>query len=54
MYGFGMFLLRAQVDFLSDNGKQVDKITDIIGSEPDLGVKNLKGSGLRFKGEVEV
>jgi len=27
-------------------GKEVFKITDIIGSEPDLGVENLKGSGL--------
>jgi acetyl-CoA carboxylase/biotin carboxylase 1 len=28
------------------NGKTVYKITDIIGCEPDLGVENLKGSGL--------
>lgn len=28
------------------NGEEVYKITDIIGSEPDLGVENLKGSGL--------
>lgn len=28
------------------NGKEIFKITDIIGSEPDLGVENLKGSGL--------
>ena len=28
------------------DGQQVYKITDIIGSEPDLGVENLKGSGL--------
>ena len=28
------------------NGEEVFKITDIIGSEPDLGVENLKGSGL--------
>lgn len=28
------------------NGEVVYKITDIIGSEPDLGVENLKGSGL--------
>jgi acetyl-CoA carboxylase/biotin carboxylase 1 len=27
-------------------GQQVYKLTDIIGSEPDLGVENLKGSGL--------
>ena len=27
-------------------GRQVYKITDVIGSEPDLGVENLKGSGL--------
>ena len=28
------------------NGEVVYKVTDIIGSEPDLGVENLKGSGL--------
>jgi acetyl-CoA carboxylase/biotin carboxylase 1 len=28
------------------NGEAVFKITDIIGAEPDLGVENLKGSGL--------
>ena len=28
------------------NGEMVYKVTDIIGSEPDLGVENLKGSGL--------
>ena len=28
------------------DGQEVYKITDIIGSEPDLGVENLKGSGL--------
>ena len=28
------------------NGEDVFKITDIIGAEPDLGVENLKGSGL--------
>ena len=28
------------------NGKEIYRITDIIGSEPDLGVENLKGSGL--------
>lgn len=28
------------------NGEEVYKVTDIIGSEPDLGVENLKGSGL--------
>jgi acetyl-CoA carboxylase/biotin carboxylase 1 len=27
-------------------GQEVYRITDIIGSEPDLGVENLKGSGL--------
>ena len=27
-------------------GEEVYKVTDIIGSEPDLGVENLKGSGL--------
>lgn len=28
------------------DGEEVFKITDIIGAEPDLGVENLKGSGL--------
>jgi acetyl-CoA carboxylase/biotin carboxylase 1 len=28
------------------NGEEVYRITDIIGAEPDLGVENLKGSGL--------
>jgi acetyl-CoA carboxylase/biotin carboxylase 1 len=28
------------------DGQEVYRITDIIGSEPDLGVENLKGSGL--------
>lgn len=28
------------------DGETVYKITDIIGEEPDLGVENLKGSGL--------
>lgn len=28
------------------NGKTVYKLIDVIGSEPDLGVENLKGSGL--------
>ena len=28
------------------NGNEVFKIVDVIGSEPDLGVENLKGSGL--------
>jgi hypothetical protein len=28
------------------NGEDVFKLTDIIGAEPDLGVENLKGSGL--------
>mmetsp|Transcript_9862 Transcript_9862/g.13939 ORF Transcript_9862/g.13939 Transcript_9862/m.13939 type:complete len:2377 (-) Transcript_9862:101-7231(-) len=31
---------------VSLNGEEVYRITDIIGSEPDLGVENLKGSGL--------
>lgn len=31
---------------VSLNGQEVYRITDIIGSEPDLGVENLKGSGL--------
>lgn len=30
----------------SYGGEEVYKITDIIGTEPDLGVENLKGSGL--------
>lgn len=28
------------------DGQEVYRITDIIGCEPDLGVENLKGSGL--------
>ena len=28
------------------NGEEVYKITDIIGTEQDLGVENLKGSGM--------
>lgn len=35
------------------NGEEVYKITDIIGAEPDLGVENLKGSGL-IAGETSV
>ena len=35
------------------NGEEVFRITDIIGSEPDLGVENLKGSGL-IAGETSV
>lgn len=35
------------------NGEDVYRITDIIGSEPDLGVENLKGSGL-IAGETSV
>jgi acetyl-CoA carboxylase/biotin carboxylase 1 len=31
---------------VSLDGQEVYRITDIIGSEPDLGVENLKGSGL--------
>jgi acetyl-CoA carboxylase / biotin carboxylase 1 len=35
------------------NGREVFRITDIIGSEPDLGVENLKGSGL-IAGETSI
>jgi acetyl-CoA carboxylase/biotin carboxylase 1 len=35
------------------NGEEVYRITDIIGSEPDLGVENLKGSGM-IAGETSV
>ena len=35
------------------NGENVYQITDIIGSEPDLGVENLKGSGL-IAGETSI
>ena len=35
------------------NGEEVYKITSIIGSEPDLGVENLKGSGL-IAGETSI
>ena len=31
---------------ISRDGKEVYRVTDIIGTEPDLGVENLKGSGL--------
>jgi acetyl-CoA carboxylase/biotin carboxylase 1 len=34
-------------------GQDVYRVTDIIGSEPDLGVENLKGSGL-IAGETSV
>lgn len=34
-------------------GEEVYRLTDIIGSEPDLGVENLKGSGL-IAGETSV
>ena len=34
-------------------GKEVYRVTDVIGSEPDLGVENLKGSGL-IAGETSV
>jgi acetyl-CoA carboxylase/biotin carboxylase 1 len=34
-------------------GEEVYKITDVIGSEPDLGVENLKGSGL-IAGETSI
>jgi acetyl-CoA carboxylase/biotin carboxylase 1 len=37
----------------SYDGKEVFRITDIIGREPDLGVENLKGSGL-IAGETSV
>lgn len=35
------------------NGEEVYRITDIIGAEPDLGVENLKGSGL-IAGETSI
>jgi acetyl-CoA carboxylase/biotin carboxylase 1 len=35
------------------NGQDIYRITDIIGSEPDLGVENLKGSGL-IAGETSI
>lgn len=35
------------------NGEDVLKITDVIGVEPDLGVENLKGSGL-IAGETSI
>ena len=31
---------------ITRDGQEVYRVTDIIGSEPDLGVENLKGSGL--------
>jgi len=41
------------VEPTSLNGEDVYRITDIIGSEPDLGVENLKGSGL-IAGETSI
>jgi acetyl-CoA carboxylase/biotin carboxylase 1 len=35
------------------NNHKVYKITDVIGTEPDLGVENLKGSGL-IAGETSI
>lgn len=35
-----------QADPITYLGENVHRVTDIIGSEPDLGVENLKGSGL--------
>lgn len=40
-------------ELVQHDGKEVYRITDIIGSEPDLGVENLKGSGL-IAGETSV
>jgi len=37
---------RIQAEPTKYQGEEVYKVTDIIGSEPDLGVENLKGSGL--------
>ena len=37
---------RIQAELTTYQGNEVYKVTDIIGSEPDLGVENLKGSGL--------
>lgn len=41
------------VEPVSYGGEEVYKIKDIIGLEPDLGVENLKGSGL-IAGETSV
>ena len=38
---------------VTHNGEEVYQITDIIGAEPDLGVENLKGSGL-IAGETSI
>jgi acetyl-CoA carboxylase/biotin carboxylase 1 len=35
-----------KAELVEYDGRQVYKLTDVIGSEPDLGVENLKGSGL--------
>jgi acetyl-CoA carboxylase/biotin carboxylase 1 len=37
---------RIQAEPATYQGQEVYRVTDIIGSEPDLGVENLKGSGL--------
>jgi acetyl-CoA carboxylase / biotin carboxylase 1 len=40
-------------ELVTYDGEEVYRITDVIGSEPDLGVENLKGSGL-IAGETSI
>lgn len=42
-----------KTEHITYQGEIVHRVTDIIGSEPDLGVENLKGSGL-IAGETSV
>lgn len=41
-----MHEMEVKATLVEHNGDKVYRLTDIIGSEPDLGVENLKGSGL--------
>ena len=41
------------VEPIEHNNQKVYRITDVIGIEPDLGVENLKGSGL-IAGETSI
>lgn len=44
---------KIQAEPATYEGKEVFRVADIIGSEPDLGVENLKGSGL-IAGETSI
>lgn len=49
----GMDTSQIVVESATYKGQEVYKINDVIGHEPDLGVENLKGSGL-IAGETSV